>query len=117
VMRGDTSDGLPGVAGIGEKTAASLLQRYGDLASILTAVDDPTSGLSVGTRSKLRAAADYLAVAPTVVAVARDIALPPLHARLSPLDATARGAAEQLAEQYGLGGSMTRAVEALAATG
>ena len=117
VMRGDTSDGLPGVAGIGEKTAASLLQRYGDLASILTAVDDPTSGLSVGTRSKLRGAADYLAVAPTVVAVARDIALPPLHARLSPLDATARDAAERLAEQYGLGGSMTRAVEALAATG
>jgi 5'-3' exonuclease len=117
VMRGDTSDGLPGVAGIGEKTAASLLQRYGDLASILAAVDDPTSGLSVGTRSKLKAAADYLAVAPTVVAVARDIKLPPLHATLAPLDAAARSAAEQLAEQYGLGGSMTRALDALAATG
>jgi 5'-3' exonuclease len=117
VMRGDSSDGLPGVAGIGEKTAASLLQRYGDLPSILAAADDPTSGLAVGTRSKLKVASEYLAVAPTVVAVARDIDLPPLHSRLSPLDAATQTTAEQLAERYGLGGSMTRVVAALAATG
>ena len=30
-MRGDASDGLPGVAGVGEKTAATLLQRFGDI--------------------------------------------------------------------------------------
>ena len=30
-LRGDPSDGLPGVPGIGEKTAAGLLQQYGDL--------------------------------------------------------------------------------------
>jgi 5'-3' exonuclease len=117
VLRGDTSDGLPGVAGIGEKTAASLLQRYGDLPSILAAVDDAHSGLSVGTKAKLRAAADYLAVAPTVVAVARDIDLPPLRARLAPLDEATRGTVEQLAELYGLGSAMARAVGALAATG
>jgi 5'-3' exonuclease len=117
VMRGDSSDGLPGVAGIGEKTAASLLQQYGDLPSILAAVEDETSRLAVGTRSKLRAASEYLAVAPTVVAVARDIDLPPFRSALSPLGAEAQAAAEQLAEQYGLGGSMTRALAALAATG
>jgi 5'-3' exonuclease len=64
VLRGDSSDGLPGVAGIGAKTAASLLQRYGDLPSILAAAQDTASGLAVGTRSKLAAAAEYLAVAP-----------------------------------------------------
>ena len=32
ILRGDTSDGLPGVAGIGDKTAATLIERYGDLA-------------------------------------------------------------------------------------
>jgi 5'-3' exonuclease len=117
VLRGDSSDGLPGVAGIGEKTAASLLQRYGDLPSILAAVDDARSGLSVGTKAKLHAAADYLAVAPTVVAVARDIDLPPLRARLCPLDEAARAAVDQLAEQYGLGSAMARAVAALATTG
>lgn len=37
VMRGDPSDGLPGVAGIGAKTAASLLASHGDLDGLLAA--------------------------------------------------------------------------------
>ena len=41
LLRGDPSDGLPGVPGIGEKTAAKLLDAYGDLAGIMAAVDDP----------------------------------------------------------------------------
>jgi len=75
-LRGDASDGLPGVKGVGEKTAATLLQKYGDLAGVLAAVDDPASDLGPGPRAKLRAAADYLTVAPRVVAVARDLDLP-----------------------------------------
>ncbi|GAA3544295.1 5'-3' exonuclease [Nocardioides daeguensis] len=75
-LRGDASDGLPGVKGVGEKTAASMLQKYGDLAGILAAVDDPASDLGPGPRAKIRDAAAYLAVAPRVVAVARDIDLP-----------------------------------------
>ena len=71
-LRGDASDGLPGVAGVGEKTAATLLARFGDLAGIIAAADDPASDLGPGPRSKIKAAADYLAVAPRVVAVARD---------------------------------------------
>ena len=42
-LRGDASDGLPGVAGIGEKTAATLLNRFGDMAGILAAAGDPDS--------------------------------------------------------------------------
>ena len=45
VMRGDASDGLPGVPGIGEKTAASLLATYGDLDGIEAAAVDPGSDL------------------------------------------------------------------------
>jgi 5'-3' exonuclease len=74
-LRGDASDGLPGVAGIGEKTAATLLQRYGDMAGIRAAALDPASDMGPGPRSKLKAAADYLEVAPRVVAVARDLDL------------------------------------------
>src|SRR5439155_3723679 len=37
VLRGDPSDGLPGVKGIGEKTAASLVNTYGDLDGIVAA--------------------------------------------------------------------------------
>ena len=74
-LRGDASDGLPGVAGIGEKTAASLLTSHGDLEGILAAASRPDSPISGSVRAKLGAAIDYLAVAPTVVAVARDLPL------------------------------------------
>lgn len=74
-LRGDASDGLPGVAGIGEKTAATLLGRFGDIAGIVAAAADPDADLAPGPRGKIKAAADYLAVAPQVVAVARDLDL------------------------------------------
>jgi len=38
-LKGDTSDNIPGVPGIGEKTAAELLQRFGDLEGVLAAGD------------------------------------------------------------------------------
>jgi 5'-3' exonuclease len=75
-LRGDPSDGLPGVAGIGDKTAASLITRYGDLASLLAAVQAGDRAMPAGARAKLAAGLDYLAVAPMVVAVATDAPLP-----------------------------------------
>ena len=74
-LRGDASDGLPGVAGVGEKTAATLLGRFGHIDGIVAAAEDPESDLAPGPRRKIKDAADYLAVAPTVVAVARDLDL------------------------------------------
>src|SRR6478735_3498047 len=74
-LRGDSSDGLPGVAGVGDKTAAVLLNRFGDLDSIIAAAQDPDGDMGPGPRGKIKAAADYLRVAPQVVAVARDIDL------------------------------------------
>lgn len=53
-LRGDPSDGLPGVPGIGEKTAASLLRRFGDLAGVRAAVEDLNSGLAPRLRVSLR---------------------------------------------------------------
>ena len=44
-MRGDPSDNLPGVPGVGEKTAAKLLCTYGDLDSIFTHLDELTPKL------------------------------------------------------------------------
>jgi 5'-3' exonuclease len=75
VLRGDASDGLPGVAGIGEKTAASLINSYGSLDEILAAASNPRTKISSSVRAKLGQAIDYLAVAPTVVAVATDLKL------------------------------------------
>jgi len=72
VLRGDPSDGLPGVAGIGEKTAASMLAKYGDLPGLLAARDAGDRGLTATQRQRLVDADDYLAVAPGVVRVAAD---------------------------------------------
>ncbi len=71
-LRGDTSDGLPGVAGIGEKTAAMLINRYGDLAALRRALADGDPNLRGVQRRRLEEASDYLDAAPNVVAVARD---------------------------------------------
>lgn len=52
-LRGDASDNLKGVPGIGEKTATDLLRAYGDLKGIFKAAHDPKSGLSPSVRQKL----------------------------------------------------------------
>ena len=39
-LKGDTSDNIPGVPGIGDKTASQLLQQYGDLEGVLAHVDE-----------------------------------------------------------------------------
>lgn len=72
VLRGDPSDGLPGVAGIGEKTAAAMLAKYDDLPGVLAARDAGDRGLTATQRKRLVDADDYLAVAPGVVRVAAD---------------------------------------------
>ena len=67
VLVGDASDGLPGVAGVGAKTAATLLRKYGDLDGILAAAGDPGSALTARQRTAITAGADYLAAAQGVV--------------------------------------------------
>jgi 5'-3' exonuclease len=114
-MRGDASDGLPGVAGIGDKTAASLIASYGDLDGILAAASEPGTRISASVRAKLHAAIDYLAVAPEVVRVARDL---DLGVGLDDLALPAGPAEpelfEALTERLGLGTSATRVLAALA---
>jgi 5'-3' exonuclease len=112
-LRGDPSDGLPGVAGVGDKTAAGLLQKYGDLDGIRSAAADPTTSMASGLRGKLVAAASYLEVAPTVVAVAKDVTLEPFDPKLRALDDDMRATVEEAGEQWGLGGSVTRVLAAL----
>ncbi len=113
-LRGDASDGLPGVAGVGDKTAATLLRRFATIDDLLAAVDDPGAELAPGPRGKLRDAADYLAVAPKVVRVVRDLDLGAPDLTLpdtpaSPDDVIA------LAERWGLDSPATRLSETLAA--
>ena len=106
-LRGDPSDGLPGVPGVGEKTAASLLLAYGDLEGIRAAAADPASAMSPGPRRKILDSADYLAVAPQVVAVARDAALPSYDAAL-PAAPRDPALVDLLAERYNLDSPLKR---------
>ncbi|MER7719445.1 5'-3' exonuclease [Streptomyces flaveolus] len=114
LLRGDPSDGLPGVAGIGEKTAAKLLAEFGDLAGILAAVDDPAAKLTPSQRKRLTEARPYLAVAPKVVRVADDVPLPDVATALphAPHD---KAALDELAARWGLGGSLERLLTTLTA--
>ncbi|WP_340564266.1 5'-3' exonuclease [Streptomyces sp. GSL17-111] len=112
LLRGDPSDGLPGVPGIGEKTAARLIAAHGDLPGILAAAEDPTSGVTPALRRRLAEARPYLAVAPTVVRVAADVPLPPLDATLPAGPRDPERLAE-LTERWGLGSSLHRVLAAL----
>ncbi|GEL99807.1 5'-3' exonuclease [Cellulomonas terrae] len=113
VLRGDPSDGLPGVPGIGEKTAAQLIHRYGSLAGILAARDAGDPGLTATQKKRLVESADYLTVAPAVVRVAPDAPVGDLDDRLPNVVADADGLVA-LAQRWGLSSSVKRVVDALA---
>ncbi len=115
-LRGDNSDGLPGVAGVGEKTAATLLGRFGTIDGIRAAALDPESDLAPGPRRKILDAADYLDVAPEVVAVARDIDLdaPDLTLPRTPADPEKL---IEMAGQWNLESPIARLVQTLTDAG
>ncbi|MCV7381159.1 flap endonuclease [Mycobacterium alsense] len=114
LLRGDPSDGLPGVPGIGEKTAATLLAQHGSLERILAAAHDPKSKMAKGLRAKLLGATDYIEAAGTVVRVATDAPV-----RLStptdalPLAAAHPGRTAKLATELGVGSPIARLQKAL----
>jgi 5'-3' exonuclease len=114
LLRGDPSDGLPGVPGVGEKTAAGLLGQHGSLDRIMAAAHDRKSAMAKGVRAKLLAATDYIEVAGTVVRVATDapVTLSTDTDKL-PLHAADPARTAQLATQYGVGSSIARLQKAL----
>jgi 5'-3' exonuclease len=114
LLRGDPSDGLPGVPGVGEKTAATLLAQHGSLQRIVAAAHDPESKMAKGLRGKLLAAADYIEVAGSVVRVAADAPV----ALSTPTDVLPLVAADpertaELATELGVGSSIVRLQKAL----
>jgi 5'-3' exonuclease/ribosomal protein S18 acetylase RimI-like enzyme len=113
VLRGDPSDGLPGVPGVGDKTAASLIRSFGSLDGILTALDRYAASIPAGPRAKLSASREYLTAAVPVVRVATDAPLPPLNGSL-PFTPPDGAALEKLGERWGLGSSLRRMRDALA---
>lgn len=107
VLRGDPSDGLPGVRGIGKKTAAGLLTRYGSIDAVIAAAEDGATG---GGLAKVRNELDYVKRAVKVVTIADDVPLPEVNlARPITVDPSVIG----LAAGYGLESPIRRLVGAL----
>ncbi|WP_407320182.1 5'-3' exonuclease [Isoptericola halotolerans] len=114
VLRGDPSDGLPGVRGVGEKTAAKLLATFGSLDEVLAAASAGAPGITPSQRTKIAEAADYLAVAPGVVQVAADAPVGSFDDAL-PSGPADPAALDALAERWGIRSSVDRVLTALAA--
>ncbi|MDX6255279.1 MAG: hypothetical protein QOJ11_1613 [Frankiales bacterium] len=113
LLRGDPSDGLPGVPGVGDKTAAGVLERYGSIDALLVALDGPADGLSPTVRAKLLAARDYLVSARPVVAVVCDLPVPAELDDLLPTQAADPAALVALSERWGLDAPLNRLLAAL----
>jgi 5'-3' exonuclease len=107
VLRGDPSDGLPGVPGIGEKTAAALINAFGSIDGIQEALDLGHGGFPAGTRKKLEAARSYLDVAPAVVRTATDVPLAGIDGTL-PVSPPDPELLTEIGAALGLGSSLTR---------
>jgi len=105
ILRGDPSDGLPGVKGVGEKTARDLVRAHDSLDALLA----DTSALSPKLAQKVREAAEYLAAMRRVVPVRTDVAL---TRRDGPLDVERLAG---LAERHRLSGPVERLAEARSA--
>lgn len=107
-LRGDPSDGLPGVPGIGEKTALKLLEKFGGLDQLIAAARAADPALTPTQRQRLVDALGYLEVAPSVINVVTDIPIKDdaTHLPLAVSDAERLG---ELAQRWGL----TSAVERL----
>src|ERR1700742_4594970 len=108
VLRGDPSDGLSGVPGIGEKTAAALIRAFGDLDNLNNALDKGHGGFPAGTRKKLEAARSYLDVAPLVVKTAIDVPLADDIDGTLPAVPPDADLLTEIGTELGLGSSLTR---------
>jgi 5'-3' exonuclease len=113
LLRGDPSDGLPGVAGIGEKTAARLMVKYGSLEGLLAAAAADPSDVALRVRSALTDAADYVAAAPLVVRVALDAEVVQDRDDRVPAEARDLDRVRELQETWDLGASIDRLLAAL----
>lgn len=110
VLRGDPSDGLPGVKGIGEKSAAGLVASYPSLEAMVQAASDAGSPMSPSMRSRLLGSVEYLVKAREVVTCVDSLALPaPTRTAVDDAGISA------LSAELGLGGAMTRLADHLRA--
>jgi 5'-3' exonuclease len=112
MFRGDPSDGLPGVKGIGEKGSALIANTFDSVDAALKGARDSHPALTTSLAKKIIEGEDYLKIAPTLVNVARNVALPKMSIEL-PQKPDDLSPIYQMKEEYGLGASVDRLIAAL----
>lgn len=112
LFRGDPSDGLPGVRGIGEKGAASIVRSFASLDEVIDAAHQGNPELSPSHAKKILADLDYLKIAPTLVNCARSVPLPKIAHKL-PLPPADLSTLYALQKRYNLGACLDRMIAAL----
>lgn len=108
VLRGDPSDGLPGVRGVGEKLASGLITKYGSLDAVIAAAETDQPGTAL---ARVRRDLDYVKRAVQVVTIPTDLPIPKVT-----IKRPRRGpgkAIYPIAEEWGLDGALRRLVTAL----
>ena len=111
-FRGDPSDGLPGVKGIGEKGAALIARHFADANEAIEAAKREDERLTAALRKKIIEGQEYLSFAPKLVACATDVPLPKVDLKV-PRKPKSLDEINSLKEQYGLGASVDRLISAL----
>lgn len=112
LIRGDTSDGLPGVRGIGEKGAAVIANNFSSIEEALTAARNNDEKLTPNLRKKLIDGADYIKIAPKLVHCALDVPIPKISYQI-PTSSSSLSEIYQYKERYSLGSSVDRLISAL----
>jgi 5'-3' exonuclease len=112
MFRGDPSDGLPGVRGIGEKGAALIANNFASVEEALAAAHAEHEVLSKSLAKKIIEGTEYLKIAPTLVNCARDVAIPQMEIAM-PQKPTDLSDIYKIKDEYGLGASVDRLISAL----
>jgi len=112
MIRGDSSDGLPGIRGIGEKGAAAIAKQFKNLSEVMRAAESGDERLTPNLRKKLLESADYALIAPKLVSCALDVAIPEMKIDL-PSKPNSFEKIIALKDEYGLGASIDRIISAL----
>jgi 5'-3' exonuclease len=112
MFRGDPSDGLPGVKGIGEKGAALIANHFATVDEALKGAIAGHEALSPALAKKIIAGEEYLKIAPTLVHCAKDVAIPTMDIAM-PKKPADLSLIYQMKEEYGLGASVDRLIASL----
>jgi 5'-3' exonuclease len=112
MIRGDASDGLPGLKGIGEKGAALIAQSFSQMQDVVKAAENEDELLPKTLAKKVLASEDYARIAPKLVNCALDVPIPSMNIDL-PKKPNSLTKIKDLQSEYGLGSSVDRLISAL----